>query len=183
MIALASNCLLFQLASGESVPLSAEMISVELMGETVAWYDPEFVRHVADAVFHYFRQDLGLKTVTVAEFAGALEKVLRAFRPPPRQAAAAAAAEMESDLCRLAHESGEGRELFFCPRLRAELRHQMQRAPRVLRFRGLRRCVMELAGARRWTARCRNLEEQIVAYLRGCLTAEAGAGEFALVVE
>ncbi|MGA2864945.1 MAG: hypothetical protein ABSF95_10720 [Verrucomicrobiota bacterium] len=185
MIALASDCLLFRLASGESVPLSAEMISVELMGETVGWYDAEFVRHVANAVFHYFREDLGLKTVTVGEFAGALEKVLRAFKPPPPPAAgtAAAAEVMESDLCRLAHESGEGRELFFFPRLRAELRHQMEQAPRVLRFRGLRRCVMELAGARRWTARCRNLEEQIVAYLRGCLTAEAGAAEFALVVE
>jgi hypothetical protein len=185
MIALASDCLLFQLASGESVPLSPEMISVELMGEKVAWYDPEFVRHVADAVFHYFRQDLGLKTVTVAEFAGALEKVLRAFKPPPRPAAVAGApaAELESDLCRLARESGEGRELFFFPRLREELRQQMGRAPRVLRFRGLRPCVMELSGARRWTARCRNLEDQIVAYLRGCLRAEAGAGEFALVVE
>ena len=35
MIALMSGCLLFRLASGESVPFSAEMISVELVGDAV----------------------------------------------------------------------------------------------------------------------------------------------------
>src|SRR5205085_2070549 len=33
MILLASDCLLFQMTSGESVPFSAEMISVELVGD------------------------------------------------------------------------------------------------------------------------------------------------------
>ena len=33
MIALHSDCLMFQLASGESVPCSAEMITVEIVGE------------------------------------------------------------------------------------------------------------------------------------------------------
>ncbi len=182
MIALASDCLLFQLASGESVPLSAEMISIELMGDTAAWFDPEFVHHAANAVFHYFKEDLGRQAVTVGEFAGALEKVLRGFRPAATGRLSAAGV-VESDLCRLARESGEGCELFFFPRLRAELRHKMEQAPRVLRFRGLRSCVMQLAGARRWTLRCQSLEEQIVGYLRGCLTAEGGPAQFSLVVE
>jgi hypothetical protein len=183
MIALASDCLLFQLASGETVPLSAAMISIELMGDTAHLFDSEFVQHAANAVFHYFKQDLGRQTVTVGEFSGALEKVLRGFRPPVAGASPSAPGVVESDLCRLARESGEGLELFFFPRLRAELRHKLREAPRVLRFRGLRSCVMQLAGARRWTPRCQTLEEQIVAYLRGCLTAEAGQTHFSLVVQ
>ena len=77
MIALESNCLLFQLASGESVPCSAEMISVELMGSGDSVFDPEILRHAAASVFHYFKNELERETVTVGEFAVALEKVLR----------------------------------------------------------------------------------------------------------
>jgi hypothetical protein len=183
MIALASDCLLFQLASGESIPLSAEMISIELMGDTARWFDAEFVRHAANAVFHYFKQDLERRTVTMGEFAGALEKVLRGFKPPAPGPSPSPPGVAESDLGRLARESAEGLELFFFPRLREELRHKLRQAPRVVRFRGLRSCVMQLAGARRWTARCQSLKEQIVAFLRGCLSAEAVQTQFSLVVE
>jgi hypothetical protein len=92
----------------------------------------------------------------------------------------------ESDLSELARESGPGGELFFFPRLRAELRLRLQQLKhdvRVLRFHGLRECVLELAGARRWGPRCQSLEDQIVTYLRECLSAETGHAEFALVVE
>src|SRR4051812_14934768 len=91
MITLASDCLLFRLANGESVPFSAEMISVELSGDCGGKFDPHFVQHAANAVFHYFKNDLGRLTVTVGEFAGALEKVLRGFgicaESPEKQAA------------------------------------------------------------------------------------------------
>jgi len=183
MIALAADCLVFRLASGESVPLSAEMISVELAGEGAKWFDAEFVRQAASAVFHYFKHDLERQTVTVGEFAGALQKVLRGFRTPAPEAGPSGPGVAEADLGRLARESGECLELFFFPRLREELRHQMRQAPAVVRFRGLRSCVMQLAGARRWTPRCRTLGEQIVAYLRGCFGAEAGQGRVALVIE
>ena len=79
MIALAYDCLLFQTSNGESIPFSAEMISVELTGEGIGEFDPEFLKHAASAVFHYFKHDLKRVTVTVGEFAGALEKVLRGF--------------------------------------------------------------------------------------------------------
>src|ERR1041384_5832996 len=79
MIALAYDCLLCQTSSGESIPFSAEMISVELTGDGIGEFDPEFLKHAASAVFHYFKHDLGRVTVTVGEFAGALEKVLRGF--------------------------------------------------------------------------------------------------------
>ena len=185
MIALASDCLLFRMASGESVPFSADMISVELMGETANLFDTEFVRHAANAVFHYFKHELGQDVVSLGEFSGALEKVLRGFAVTARAAAEQkpAARVRESDLRHLACESGKGCELFFFPRLRDELRQQLQQGPRVLRFRGLRGCVKQLAGARRWSRRCRSLQEQIVAYLRECLNAEPACAEIALIVE
>jgi hypothetical protein len=52
-----------------------------------------------------------------------------------------------------------------------------------LRFRGLRGCVKQLAGARRWSARCEKMQDQIVEYLRRCLTAEPEQSNCALVVE
>jgi hypothetical protein len=185
MITLASDCLLFKLASGESVPYSADMVSVEIEGETAGLFDSEFVRHAANAVFHYFKHELRRETVSVGEFAGALEKLLRGFAataqtpttPNTRQRV------LESDLHRLARDSGQGCELLFFARLRAEFQRHLKQAPRVLRFRGLRGCVKQLIGARRWGARCQDLEGEIVAYLRQCLCAESAPEEFALVVE
>jgi hypothetical protein len=185
MITLAWDCLLFQLASGESIPFSADMISVELSGDSVGMFDPEFVKHATNAVFHYFKHELGRQTITVGEFACALEKVLRGFEfdAGPREKAPANPRILESDLRRLAREAGAGCELIFFHRLRDELRCQLRQAPKMVRFRGLRGCVKHLAGARRWCSRCRTLHDQIVEYLRHCLTAEAARTDCALLVE
>jgi hypothetical protein len=185
MIALQSDHLLFQLTNGESIPCSAEMITIEIAGNSEGLIDAEMLRHAAASVFHYFKAELARETVTVGEFALALEKVLRnlgltlyADEPPPltRQI-------LEADLGLLARESADNLELFFFPKLRHELRTQLRQSPRVLRFRGLRGCAKQLAGAQRWSARCEKMQEQIVEYLRGCLTAEPNQNDCALVVE
>jgi hypothetical protein len=183
MIALASDCLYFAMANGQSYPCSAEMISIELMGDSARLFDAEFLRHVAHAVFHYFKVDLERKTVTVAEFAAAPEKALRGFALSGRTASMTPDPQtVEWDLCRLACESGKGCELFFFPRLRQELGRQMLAGPRVFRFRGLRRCVKQLVGARRWTPRCQVLKEEILHYLRHCLSTQPSQTEVAMVV-
>ena len=184
MIALHTNCLLFQLATGESVPCSAEMISVEVLGDS-HWLEPDVLRHAAASVFHYFKIELARETVTVGEFSVALEKVLRhlGLTIATGDAQSLAAGIVETDLGLFAHEADGSFELFFYPRLRKELRTQLRLSPRVLRFRGLRACVKKLAGASRWSDRCDQLQQQIVAYLRECLTAETEPGDCALVVE
>jgi len=180
MISLSQDCLLFELASGESIPFSSEMISIELMGDAATKFDPELIQHAAASVFHYFRNDLARETVTVGEFAEALEKVLRGLgfylSPPEAQGAG-------GDLRALARESGDARELVFFPRLRHELRTLLQTSPRLVRFRGLRGCVKHLAGARRWSPSCENLQEQIVGYLRECLSSDSRESECRLLVE
>jgi hypothetical protein len=185
MIALGGDCLFFEMANGERIPCSAEMIGVELSGDTGTLFDPEMVGQATKAVFYYFKHELGRQTVSAGEFAGALEKVLRGFAAvvPPPPPPCPAAPILESDLCRLAHESGPGRELAFFPRLRAELRQHLREPSRMVRFHGLRGCVKQLAGARRWSPRCRILEGEIVTYLRECLSAEAGPVDCALLVE
>ncbi|MGO9587606.1 MAG: hypothetical protein ACLP2Y_15550 [Limisphaerales bacterium] len=185
MIALESGCLIFQLSSGESVPCSVEMISVELTGNAGDVLDPEVLSHAAASVFHYFKNELQRETVTIGEFAGALEKVLRQLGFVFRSGALESRSRetVETDLCLFARESADSLELFFFPRLRDELRAQLRRSPRVLRFCGLRGCVKQLTGARRWSSRCEKLQDHIVEYLRRCLTAEPEQTECSLVVE
>ena len=185
MIALASDFLLFELTSGERIPFSAEMISVELMGDSGSVLEPDFVKHAAASVFHYFKHELGQETVSVAEFSSALEKVLRGLGCTvcPAEPVESADESSEADLRRLAHESGGGCELTFFPKLRGALRNQLRSSPQLVRFHGLRGCVKQLAGARRWSPRCESLRDQIVEYLRQCLTAESHEEQCGLIVE
>ena len=185
MILLAEDCLVFRTAEGDNIPYSAEMISVEIMGETASLFDEDFIKHAAAAVFHYFRDELGRESVTVAEFSLALEKVLRGFDLATAEAQAEHPVPrvVQSDLCRLVTESDEGGELFFFPRLRDELREKLRQEPQMLCFQGLRECVKQLAGARRWTTRCQGLHDQIVEFLRSCMTQESRGTSCALVVK
>ena len=123
MIALHSDCLLFQLKNGESIPCSADMISVEIVGEVNGLLDPEMLRHAAASVFHYFKFELEREAVTIGEFSVALEKVLGHLGYTIHAGDATRAREIsETDLGLLARESGDSLELFFFPRLRDELR-------------------------------------------------------------
>src|SRR6267154_422605 len=128
MIALASNYLLFELEGGETIPFSAESMLIEVSGDNAALFDSEFVRHAA-------------QTVSIAEFSGALEKVLSGFALGRLRDGAllpAASGILQSDLRPLADASGILSELSFFPRLREELRRQLTHAPRIMRFSGLR---------------------------------------------
>jgi hypothetical protein len=203
MIALQSDYLLFQLTNGESVPCSAEMITVEIVGNAQGMIAPELLHHAAASVFHYFKIELGRDAVTVGEFAIALEKALQGLgltlfadkleNPPVAPPAPVAdpvaipstvpEQTLETDMGLIALESSDSLELFFFPRLRDELRAKLRLSPRVLRFRGLRHCAKRLAGAQRWSTRCEKMQEQIVDFLRECLVAEPEQKECALVVE
>ena len=182
MIALRHDCLIFQLTNGESVPCSPEMITVEIVGGADNHLEPELLRHAAASVFHYFKVELQRESVTVGEFSLALEKVLHHLGYTIH----AGGPDLEihdTDLARLLREAGDGLELFFVPRLRDELRVQLRQSPRIVRFRGLRGCVKQIAGARRWSHRCEQLQDQIVEFLRQCMTSETEKPGCALVVE
>ena len=131
MIQLKTDCLIFQTTDGEQVPCSAEWVTLELMGEGAQLVDPEVVRHASAAVLHYFKHELQRQFVSVAEFAAALEKVLRSFGLSvyaDHEASANPAAEhrvLDSNLQALATSAvAEGFELLFFPQLRQELQRQ-----------------------------------------------------------
>lgn len=185
MISLAKDCLLCELTTGETIPLSSEMISVELIQDAPGKFEPEILRHAAAAVFHYFRNDLGRDTITAAEFAEALEKALQGFgmTVSATDEWPVAPERVEGDLRILATESGHGCELVFFPRLRNALREQLRRSPQLVRFHSLRSCVKQLVGAQRWSPRCENLHDNIVEYLRSCLGVERHEESCSLLVE
>ena len=190
MIQLKTDCLIFHTHDGEQIPCSAEWVTLELMGEGADLIDPEVVHHASAAVLHYFKHELQRQSVSVGEFAIALEKVLRSFglsvyadhqhQPevgptPPRV--------LESNLNELAsHAASEGFELLFFPHLRQELKRQLDRSPNVLRFHGLHNCVKRLAGANRWNPRCQSLHDQIVEFIRSCWETDPARRSCALMV-
>lgn len=179
------NYLFFQSPAGETLPCSSEGVTVELIGQAAQTMDPEVVQHAAQAVLHYYKHDLGRDSISVGEFAEAMEKVLRALGLDvcaagnllPHGPVAGA------DLRLLAVEAGENFELAFFPKLRGELCLQLCGDPTVICFTGLRECVKQLTGARRWDARCRTLSLRIVNYLRDALKTEARGRSCTLVVK
>jgi len=185
MILLACDCLLFELPSGETVPFSAGMISVEIAGGAGGMLEQDFVEHAAASVFHYFKNDLGRKTVSVAEFAAAFETVLTGLglKLTGGRLTTTTVGKATKDLRLLAHDAGYACELGFFPLLRDAVRDQFQSSPRLVRFHGLRGCVKRLTGAQRWSPRCESLRDQIVEFLRRTLSLEAAGGPCGLVVE
>ncbi len=183
MIELHPDCLMFQMSDGEAIPCCAELVSVEMIGDDAGLLDPELVRNATRAVLHYFKVEMGRTSVSVGEFSNALASVLRRFGVNVKSTSAVLPRRiLESDLRQLAGQSGKGFELAFFPRLRDELRQQLIQSPQVVYFTGLRSCVKQLAGARRWTGRCQQLSDQIVEYLRQCLATEQSVGNCSLLV-
>ena len=183
MILLRPDCLVFKTSNGENIPCSAQEVTLELLGDAVSQIDQLTVQNAAQAVLHYFRHELERTVVTIGEFAETLAKVLRTlglevYTPSGEQTRRV----VDSDLRPLAIGRDGVCELVFFQMLRAELRNHLEGAPQLVRFNGLRCCVKQMVGARRWTDRCQQLSDQIVHYLRDCFTAEASGSGCALVV-
>ena len=185
MIQLHSDSLWFETNGGAVIPCSVEALAVELVGGADGPLDAELIHNAAQAVLHYFRHDLGRAQVTVGDFAEVFAKILRGFGLSVRvdEVETVPGPVAEADLLRLAADSGKGFELVFFARLRAELRQALADAPRVIRFTGLRDCVKQLAGVRRWNHECQRLSDQIVGYLRDCLVTEPASASCSLVVQ
>lgn len=170
MIQLHQDYLLFKTVNGEAIPCSAEVLAIELVGASATTLDPELIRHAAAAVLHYYKHDLGRSFVSVADFSMMLERVLAGLGVNLSSSEAGDAKRIAvCDLRKLAFDSGKGFELAFFPHLREEMQKKLTGSPRVLRFQGLRGCVKQILGAKRWTNRCQELNDQIVDFLRHCL--------------
>lgn len=186
MILLQPDYLVFKTSNGENIPCSAQQVAVELIGESAAQLEDEVIRNAAEAVLHYFKGELGQTMVSVAEFAQALEKVLRGLGFEVRTDENGPDGGLnvaELNLAEFADELEQACELIFFPRLRAEFRRQLDSSPHVMRFHGLRGCVKQLVGAKRWNNRCQLMNDQIIDFLRMCLCSETGRNSCPLLVQ
>jgi len=185
MILLRHDCLVFKTSDGDSIPCSAEQVTLEIIGDAIAQLDEQTVKQASAAVLHYFKAELGKTSVTVGEFSTALEHALRSLGlnvQGPSATTAPAPRVVRSDLSHLAHESDQGFELIFFSRLRSAMQQGLEQSPDIVHFRGLRPCVKRLLGAQRWTQGCQSLNDQIVDYLRTCFDNERRSSACALVV-
>lgn len=183
MIRLRDDCLLFQTSDGELIPCSAEIVAIEMVASGSA-LDPQLVHQAASAVLHYFKHDLKRQQVTVHEFSLALEKILRGFgfSVIMEGESPASAERRPTDLEAIFTENGGAFELGFFGGVRAELRRIVADQPEVVSFSGLRACVKRILGRKRWSRGCENLSDQIVDYLRLCLSHETGQANCGLIV-
>lgn len=184
MIRLHDDCLIFQTTNGDLIPCSAQVVAVEMVGDFASVVHPHLVQEAASAVLHYFKHDLKRQQVTVQEFSLALERILRGFglnvvggvnapaSPSPR------AVNLEGCV----REAEGVFELGFFPRIRDELRKSIGRQRDLVLFCGLRGCVKRLLGRKRWSRRCDEFSDQIVDYLRLCLSREDEAASCGLIV-
>ena len=184
MIQLHPDCLIFRTSQGELIPCSAESVTIELIGDASSLLDPDIVREAAAAVVHYFKEDLGQHTVSVAEFSDALERALRVFGfEVTTTALENGRAPAGVDLRELAAASDDF-ELSFFKQLRDEFHKQAAlESAEVVRFWGLRGCVKQIVGRKRWCQRCERFSDQVVAFLRNCLSIEGGSPARSLVVK
>ncbi len=185
MILLRHDCLVFKTMDGEYIPCSSEEVTLEIIGDAIEMLDEQTIKHASAGVLHYFKAELGKTTVTIPEFSAALEHALRAIGLRVQSAPAKAAQGpriIRSDLAHLAGGADQGMELLFFSRLRTALQDLLEQSPDILHFRGLRGCVKQLLGARRWTNGCQSLNDQIVEYLRTCFDYERRHTDCSLVV-
>ena len=183
MIQLHPDYLMFALPNGESVPCSAETVTLELIGDAADDLDPEVIKNAAAAVLHYFQEDMKRDCVSVGEFSEALEEVLRGFGFKVQSGSAdQPEPPAEADLHELAQAAADCGELRFFALLRGEVRRQLYRSScGRLHLRGLRPCVKRLMGAARWSPRCEGMSDRIVDFVRGCLSSE-GHGQTCAVL-
>lgn len=181
MIQMHEDYLFFETSTGETIPCSAELVAIELVGGASCTLDPEIIRQAAYAVLHYFKYDLGRNCVSVADFSRALERVLVGLGVKVSPSSEEQPKHEICDLRQMTDPNGT-LELAFFAHLRRELRTRLKRSPQLLLFEGLRACVKRMLGAKRWSCRCQELNDQIVEYLRQCLSSDARSSSCGLVV-
>ena len=185
MIQLHTDCLVFETSDGESIPCSAQDVTVELLGDAALELEPHLVTEAAEAVLFHFKVDLGRASVTVGEFTMALERILRGFGFKVMAAddnEETSDSATETNLHDLAHQAGEGLEMVFFCTLRDQIHADLHGKPELLRVKGLREAVKKLTGAKKWSPRCQKLNDQIVDYLRHIVSKHQQKAKLTLMI-
>lgn len=172
----------FELAAPTADWLPAEPLAMQLAGPMAGLYAEE-IRAAVAAVVYFFQRDMGRSTVSAAQFVTALSKALAGLGLSLNLTLSQGQLRLETDLRQLLAKNQQSGELAFFAQLRHHLRDQLRAQPTAIGYCGLRGCVKQLLGARRWTPRCQRLADQIVSFLRACLQADGQGRPRILVVQ
>ncbi len=177
MIQLNPDCVVLELNDGNSLPCSVELMTVDLLGENASWIDPAILKNINQAVILYLREELGKHLVSFQEYAEVLEQVMKGFgfdfslNTPTN----ASPTQVEkTDISDWLGRKECGFELMMFQRLRKELSRKLtEQPPGVLWIHGLRKCVKNHLGARRWSRKCQDLNDQMISFIRECFDRNA----------
>lgn len=166
MILLHPDCMILRMSDGKHLPHFAESIA----GDLHSSFDmsTELVHHAAFAVLHYFKKERGQDVVSFTEFSKVLKCILQKWTTK-----SGAQRTHHADLFEMLSETEWVLELAIFQCLRVRMRDLIRSSPVMIRFSGLRESVKRVLRARRWSAQCQTLNDQIVAFLRKCLDADS----------
>ena len=185
MIQQRSDCLVFETASGECIPCSAEELTVELIGEGSKSLTPEVIHNAAAALLHYFKYEVSKEKVTIGEFTEALVDLLQKLGYQVSESGSIVSSEetyVEIHLDDFVDHQSAAMEMAFFSKLRSAVKEALSDSAPSLKITGLRPCVLALSGSRRWNNRCRELSDHIVGFLRQCITTDVRTKHCDLIV-
>lgn len=141
--------------------------SIQRAAELVGHHDCLVAESVATAIHHYTVECTGEQTIAASKVASIVVKVLAMLGYVDiSQAYARRGERTEIRLDEMLAQASGGFELGFFRQLDTALRAVADEELSIVRLCGLRACVMQLRGAHRWGASCRQLAEEIVGYVR-----------------
>lgn len=180
MIQLRTDCLVFETASGDTIPCSARAMNVEVLGHAAVHLDPETVRQAALATLHYFRTERRRTAVTLEEFTAAIELVLHKFGLPM--------ATYENDGVTMEAHFPNSRVrkkkiemMFFCV-VRDHIHARLRGSERVIHLKGLRDSIQGMFGTGKRNQVQSALGDHVVDFLRDLVAHRTPEARLTLVI-
>jgi hypothetical protein len=170
MIQLHTDVLWVRAEDGRLVPFDEQRLaqSIQRVAENVGHSDWWLAESIAAAVHAFATKSRSEPVISSKEIAEIVATVLATLGYDwISEAYAGDANHVAIHLNELAWRTNAGFELEFFQQLDHALSAAANRRLVAMRIDGLRACVMQLRGARRWTAECRRLAEDIVEHVRG----------------
>lgn len=169
MILLRADIAWVETEDGRREPFDAERLaaSIHRAAARAGQGDLWIADSVALALHHYVQQCTTQQTIALVELVKLVIDVLEVLgHKKTSDVYAQHQFRVEVRLDELAHTAGAAFELEFFTKLDAALGAAADGTLEELQLRGLRPCVLQLRGARRWSDGCRDLAEEIVGYVR-----------------
>jgi hypothetical protein len=170
MIRLDQDVLWVQAGDGRLTPFDEQRlaISIQRAAEKVGHFEWWLAESIAAAVHAFAVKSRSEPIMPSGEISEVVAAVLATLGYDwISEAYTAGADRVAIHLNELAWRTNAGFELEFFQQLDHALGAAADRRLVAMRLDGLRACVMQLRGARRWTAGCRQLAEDIAEHIRG----------------